>query len=669
MTDLLARLTTRIRVPWVSILRPGTTDASTSCSILSSRSVSHPKKCHPKNPHVWGSTNNDSCSWAKRGEGSAVRNLLIRPYRGALSLRSRVPHPSSAWVGNNKPDPARIVLQVFLTTLLALFFANPLFAQSTRADGVPTDRSTSVGRTEAQKDKILAAMLTELDRSVAQLELPGFQKPFFIQYRIEDVDDFEIRATFGATQGISRNRGRIARVTVLVGDYKTDSSGGRGDGSVEMASIDDDPIALRTALWSASDQAYKNALAAYAQKQAALKQVETTPQADDFSREKPLVSLAAPESLKVDEPAWQSRVAHDSGLFRTEASVQSLAHDIQYSNAAFHARVTVTRLIDSEGTIVRKSASSFQETFAIGTQADDGMHLDRSFSTSGVTLADLDPAPAFTQHAIELIASLAELRKAPLVEEEYHGPVLLSADAGTDTLRHLLSAGVLATRPRLGTEARTNGAFASSFHARILPDFLDITDDPSLKTWNGKNLVGAYDIDDEGVSAQSVEVVAAGRLENYLIGRQPVRDFAQSNGHGRAAISGPARPSIAVLKITAKEGLSEDDLNKKLLDIAKDRDLKSVYYVATFGGPLVPRLLYRINQDGSRQLVRGARLSDLDQRTLRSSVEAAGKDLWIGNFAGEIPETVLAPALLLDDITIRRANEKNDKLPFYPPPD
>ncbi len=82
-----------------------------------------------------------------------------------------------------------------------------------------------------------------------------------------------------------------------------------------------------------------------------------------------------------------------------------------------------------------------------------------------------------------------------------------------------------------------------------------------------------------------------------------------------------------------------------------------------------PRLLYRIAPDGTRQLVRGARLSDLDERALRSNIEAAGKNLWVANYAGEVPETVLAPALLLDDVTIRRANEKNDKLPFYPPPD
>ena len=63
-----------------------------------------------------------------------------------------------------------------------------------------------------------------------------------------------------------------------------------------------------------------------------------------------------------------------------------------------------------------------------------------------------------------------------------------------------------------------------------------------------------------------------------------------------------------------------------------------------------------------------ARHHDLDLRALRSGIIAAGKELWLGNSFGDIPQTVLAPALLLDDVTIRRANEKNDKLPFYPPP-
>jgi predicted Zn-dependent protease len=545
---------------------------------------------------------------------------------------------------------AAFVIAAFIVALSATGFADP-----TRAD--------------AEKDPVLKAMLTELDRSMAKLELPGFQKPFFIQYRIVEVNDFETRAAFGASQGTQHTHSRIARITVRIGDYKTDSSTPRGDGMFELASLDDDPIALRSTLWSGTDQAYKTALAAYAQKQAELKQVQTPPQADDFSKEKPLVALAEPSKLSVDESSWIDRVARDSGLYRTDPSVNAAQDDVQYSSAVFNARVTTSWLVTSEGTIVRKSASTYQESFGVGTQAADGMHLDRSYATTGVALSDIESSEAFRGHALKLIASLADLSRAPLVDEEYHGPVLLSSDASTDTMRALLATGVIATRPKLGTGARTNGPFASSLHSRILPDSIDVVDDPALKNFEGKNLVGAYDVDDEGVAAQAVKLVTAGRLDSYLIGRVPVRDFPQSNGHGRAGLAGAPHSSVGVLKVTAEEGLSDQELNDRLIALAKDRGLKSAYFVSTMGPEATPRLLFRIGLDGKRELVRGAVLDDLDQRALRSSIEAAGKDLWATNYYGEVPITVLAPGLLFNDVTVRRANEKNDKLPFYPPPD
>ena len=511
-------------------------------------------------------------------------------------------------------------------------------------------------------------MLDELDRSMTHLQLPGFEKPYFIEYRLEDVQDFETRAVFGDTQGSHHGHARIARISVRVGDYKTDNSGPRGDGAIQLAAIDDDPIALRSALWAGTDQAYKSALAAYAQKQAELKQVQTPPQADDFSKAKPIVSLADPLKLSVDENAWSDRVARDSGIYRTDPAVNSNQQQIQYSTAAFHARVTTTRIVSSEGAIVRKASSSYTESVGVGSQADDGMHLDRSYGTSGVSLSDLDSPEEFHKHAITLISSLSDLRNAPIVEEEYHGPVLLSADASADTLHSLLAPGVTATRPKLGTEARTNGPFASSYKARIMPDFLSVVDDPALRTWEGKDLVGSYSVDDEAVPAQTVQLVSEGHLQNYLIGRTPVRDFPESNGHARAGLTGPARPAIGVLKVTAQQGLSDDELNGKLIQIAKDRSLKSVYYVETLGTENTPRLLYRIDLDGKRTLVRGAVLDDLDQRALRSGVIAAGKNLWVANYATEVPETVLAPALLFDDVTVKRANETNDKLPYYPAP-
>jgi predicted Zn-dependent protease len=559
-------------------------------------------------------------------------------------------------------NPIRTVARFAGARFLALLLGATCLSASAQTPPQPT-------RADAEKDPVLKAMLTELDRSMSQLQLRDFQKPFFIQYRIAEISGFETKAEFGATSNSLRTHARMARVTVRVGDYKTDSSGGPGDGAVQIEALDDDPIALRSALWMATDQAYKSALAAYAQKQAALKQVETPPQADDFSKETPVISLAEPFKLDVDEPAWEARVARVSGLYRTDDSVKDSQRDVQNSTSNFSARVTTTWLVTSEGAIVRKSAAVYEEFIGVSTQAADGMRLDRSYATIGTSLKDLDAPEVFEKNAVALIASLTNLRNAPLVEEEYHGPLLMSSDAGADALYALLANSVTATRPRLGTEARTNGSFASSFHARVLPESFNVVDDPGLKSYGGKGLVGAYDVDDEGVPAQPVKLIVDGRLENYLIGREPVRDFPQSNGHERAGLATPPKPSIGVLRVTAKDGLTDEELNNKLLALARDRGLKSVYYVATLGGKLTPRLLYRVTPDGKRELVRGAEFADLDLRALRSNVEAAGKDLRVANYLGDIPSTVLAPALLIDDVTIRRANKKNDKLPFYPPPE
>ncbi len=126
---------------------------------------------------------------------------------------------------------------------------------------------------------------------------------------------------------------------------------------------------------------------------------------------------------------------------------------------------------------------------------------------------------------------------------------------------------------------------------------------------------------------------------------------------------------IGVLKITAENGLTSDELNQKLLALGQRPRPSKRLLRPDDGRRLTPRLLYRVGPDGKRKLVRGAVLDDIDDRALRSSIEAAGKDLWVANYYGDPPTTVIAPALLFSDATVRRANEKNEKLPFYPPPE
>lgn len=524
-------------------------------------------------------------------------------------------------------------------------------------------------RADAEKDPVLHAMLAELDRSTQHLQLTGFDKPYFIEYRIDDVAEFEAAAEYGALTGERETHNRIARVTVRVGSYKSDNSSARGEGSLELTAFEDDPMALRYTLWEATDTAYKAALDAWAAKQAELKSVQTPPQADDFAHEKAEIYLGPVLSLDLDRAVWKQNIVDGSGVFASEPTVKSFADKVEVSRGSLDARVRTVYLVNSEGTIVRSSSPEYHAEVALEAQAPDGMRLERSYPVAATNGAELGTAERFHHGVVEALTGLEELYNAPLVTDEYHGPVLFAGSAAARSFEEYFARAVAAGRPQLGSTARTTGPFASSYNTRVLPDFMKMVDEPSLSTFNGKALLGAYKVDEEGVPAQDVTLVDQGKLVSYLLDREPVKDFPDSNGHGRSAIAQPAHAHFGVLHVEATGGLSEDDLLKKLVAMGKDQGLDSVYLLQTKSGPTEPRVLYRVKvADGSKQLVRGARLADVDLRSFRSDIAASGSEPYVYNIFGDIPATIIAPPLLLDDVTVRRGEQRNEKLPFYAPP-
>jgi TldD protein len=520
----------------------------------------------------------------------------------------------------------------------------------------------------AKDDPVLRAMQAELDREQAQLLLPGMQRPYFIEYRLDDIATYEAVANYGALVQEQTGHQRVVRVTVRIGDYTTDSSSIRGDGTATLGPTDNNAEAIRYFLWTATDEAYKNALRAYSTKEAALKRFEAPPTEKDFAPAKPVVHLGPLVALDIDGAEWKRRIVEASGLYASDPEVSSFAADVQYSTANVRGLALNRYLVNTEGTVVRQGYTGYAANISIGGQAPDGMELTRENGTVGATAKELEAWPAFRSRVIDNLKSLQALRNAPLVSaEDYHGPVLFSGDASADILNALFVPNVEANRPEMGTTARTQGAYTSSFHARVLPDFLNATDDPLTTSFAGKTLLGAYEVDDEGVPAQAVNVAVSGKLENYLIGRTPIRDFPESNGHGRAPVAQAAHshPGVTIFKST--QPLSAAAMNARLLAMAKDQG-RDVYSVETLGGALAPRMLYLVHPDGTRQLVRGAVFDELDTRSLRSDIVAAGDDEYVDNSLGAVPTTTIAPSLLFDDIGVKRGTEEQNKLPYYGPP-
>jgi predicted Zn-dependent protease len=522
---------------------------------------------------------------------------------------------------------------------------------------------------QTQTDPVLRAMQAEMERAKT-LHLDSMPAPYFVEYRVEDVAEYTASADYGAMTRRANEHQRILRVTVRIGDYKTDNSTRQGSGTAQLAALDNDVTALRYGLWAATDEAYKDALRGYSAKQAELKKFQTQPTADDFSREKANVQVGPLVKLAIDEPLWEKRIAEASGWFASDAAVSSFAPEVEYSAAGVQGVAVNRYVVNSEGTVVRSGFSYYRCQLSAGTQAADGMRLDRSYASTAASAEQLDGWDVFHGKVVTLLQTLRDLRNAPVVDEEYHGPVLFSSDAAADVLNRLFVPNVEADKPELGTSARTTGDYKSSYHSRVLPDFMSVTDDPLLSAFDGKQLVGAYSTDDEGVPAQTVQVVEKGILTNYLIGREPVKDFAESNGHGRAALAQPAHASAGVMVFKAKDPMSRAALDAKLLAMARDQGLDAVYEAETLGPELAPRLLYRVSaKDGSRTLVRGAAFDELDQRSLRSDILAAGDDMHVADTLNGAPKTTIAPSILFGEIGVKRAEQEQQKLPYYPAPD
>jgi TldD protein len=535
-------------------------------------------------------------------------------------------------------------------------------ANSDDATKTPSPDSLAAARAAAGGDMLLEALLTELNRSKAQLKMDQVAAPYYIEYRVNDVDEYQAEAAFGAVRESQRVRYRVLRVVVRIGDYKQDSYYNQGMGETNILPLDNDPIALRHQIWLATDEAYKAAGQALTEKQAALKQftAETNP-IDDFAKAPVVAAVEPTVTLQIDAAAWKKTLEDVTGLYRQYSDVQSVSASARFSAVNEY-------LVNSEGTVTRSGKKTYNITFNSSAQAADGMRLTRNPFWMVAKAEELPTRDALLADARKTLDTLVALRQAPIVEEEYRGPVLFAPDAANDIVASLVGTNVLGRKPQLGRPNRTVGAFATSFKTRVLPNFLTVVDDPTLRDFQGKSLVGTYEVDDDGVKAQPVTLVDNGTLINYLVGRQPIRDFPSSNGHGRAGAGTYPAPNLGVLLLKSKEAQSPEELKKRVIQMITDQGKPYGYRVETLGPGNSPRLLYRIYPDGREELVRGAVFSELDVRALRSDLIAVGNDPQVSNRTGGIATTVISPSLLFDELEVKRADTSKDKLPDYPPP-
>src|SRR5215475_13667543 len=371
---------------------------------------------------------------------------------------------------------------VLLGFALAASFASNVNARID--EDATAAKSLAAARAAANGDPILEALLTELERSKAQLKMDQVAPPYYIEYRVSDVEEFLAEAAFGAVRENQNVHVRLLRVVVRIGDYKQDSYFSEGMGQTMILPLDNDPIALRRQIWLATDQAYKSAGQALTQKQSILKQFTADEHpVDDFAKTPVVTAVEPVRSLKVDEAGWKKTLEEATNLYRVYPEIQSLSAFARFS-------LLNEYLVNSEGTVTRTGRNVYSVQLSASTQAPDGMRLARSPAWTVANYAELPAREKLVQYSREALDTLKALRNAPIVDEEYRGPVLFEADAADDVLSGLIGSNILGRKPQLGAPNRTTGAFATSYKSRVLPTFVQVVDDPTMKEFQGKSLIG-----------------------------------------------------------------------------------------------------------------------------------------------------------------------------------
>ena len=568
-------------------------------------------------------------------------------------------------------------------------------------------------------------MRDEMARAKTRLELkiPGTDKPvrpYYLEYRLLDLDVREVVAEFGTMFSSTSARNRFMDVQARVGSYKLDSSnfvsddGFRGFiGPTGSVGIDRDYDSLRQDLWIATDQAFKEAVETYSRKQAYLSSLARQSDIDDFSKAEP-VKLIEP----LLTPDWTNR-NWDQEAREASAALRAFPQ-IYESRVTYYLVYATEYLLTSEGTEIRQNRTYAAIESGMNALADDGVPLNNLYATYAPKPADLPGVDAVRKGLNVAATELMALRAAPPAQD-YTGPVLFEARAAAPLLAQVLGPAVNGARPPVSftpvMEQLLSGLGGKSdwvgrIGARVLPTSVTVVDDPGAKEFKGTPLLGGYAVDNEGVRAEKVTLVESGNLKGELMSRRPGPDFGESNGHGRAAFLNDSKPTMSNTFFTSSETLSPAEMKKKFLDacraeklnyclIVREMDNPSLSLLhqeefsellASYGGGAgtgdrLPLVVYRIYPDtGREEMVRGARIIGLNTRALRN-IAAIGNDNFVYNYMqsqvtgfsgtalgafgsaqGGLPASVVAPSLFFEELEVRGARGEAKRLPLMPPP-
>ena len=535
---------------------------------------------------------------------------------------------------------------------------------------------------QAKRSPLLAALQAELERSMKTLS--ALDPPaYYMGYTITETQRADVSGSNGALLNSNEARNRWLEVSLRTGKYELDNS--HKVGERQMASggpgtsvpIDDDAEVVRRAIWLETDKQYRAASEALIKIKTGKEiKVETAEgRAPDFSREEAHTFIGPQASLAVDRKPWEERVRAYTKAFRESPAIIN-------SIVTFTAQAQNAYQVTSEGTQLQFGQIRYRLELFIQGKAPDGMDIDRYYNFDWVDPKDAPDDKAVYAAEATMRKELEGLVAAP-INDPTVGPALLTGRAAAVFFHEVFGHRAEGHRQKDVSEGQT---FSKKVGEQILPEFLSITDDTTMKKLGKQDLLGYYQFDDEGVPAQRVALVDHGVLKNFEMSRSPLVGFPRSNGHGRRQLGATPVSRQGNLIVQSSKTVTNAQLRAKLIELIKAQgkpfgllidDIAGGFTFTGRGQPqafqVLPLVVYKVYADGRPdELVRGVDIVGTPLAALTKIVATGDTpevfNGYCGAESGSVPVAAASPAILTSELEVQKKESSTDRPPILPAP-
>lgn len=521
----------------------------------------------------------------------------------------------------------------------------------------------------AQLGRIRTYIRDELKRSLRELNKPGRPRTYYLSYLFRN---YRTEKIFGRLGGISEHTVRSQNTLycdLRVGSYRYDNvmSGGLNDNSDKAEAVDYiympaelDADAFKFAMWKLTDARFREAVDQYYEKKSrAVHYVDENRNLPSRIKQQGRVDFRVRSYPEVDTDRWKKIIRKAGALVKQEPRIKNSYFElvIQHRQGLY---------LSSEGSELFQQQAIFELRGYLWMLNKRGEGIAQEINIVTGSPGDLPEEKDFLRRVRQRVETLLALDKAePL--SSYSGPVLLEAQpAGLffhEVIGHRLEGSRL-----LSTD--DGGTFRDMRGRRIGPDFLTIADDPTLRRYLDRDLIGHYRYDDEGSPGKRAVLVENGVLKSFLTASSPVPGQRELNGHARNQLHERPISRMGNLIVSSTAPVDQERMRALFIEEIKRQNKEygicvkecvggetdtGSYDFQAFKGEIL--LAVKVFPDGREEPLRGVDFVGTPLAALEAVVcmgsDAAVDNSFCGAESGIIPVSTIAPSMLVRNLELQ----------------